>query len=290
MVFTSCQTLATFNPQITSPHSSQPGNPVNRVQPYCSQEVISHFCHAHKAIVWEKGLLFAISVGRRRTERKRIGKQIELRGKTNSRQSVDNQANNLEEKHELMFFPLPVLEDLGPREHKPMPCSFLFQFQSSHKCPRATPARGKKHYLSRCQHAVVLGGAQELAHETGSLHAATAQQTLLGSAASLCQPSAFPCLSHASMAKCGWRYLILESPQSRQQSWCQAATSLPQDLNSGSPSPGHPEMGTAVTTSIWLVRKWEACFTYRTNIIFKGGDKIMKCASIQLKFKFFFFF
>lgn len=60
---------------------------------------------------------------------------------------------------------------------------------------------------------------------------------------SLCQPSAFPCLSHARVAKV-WlvlQYLILELPSSASR-----AAARPRHLNLGSPSPGHPTAGTPV--------------------------------------------
>lgn len=150
-----------------------------------------------------------------------------------------------------LFSPLPMLEDLGPRERKPMPCSFLFQFQSSHKPSWATPARGKMNYLCRCQNAVLLGGARELAHTRGSLCAATAaaQQTLLWSAASLCHPSAFPCPSHASTAKV-WlvlQCLILESPSWATRGGARQPCPCPGSCVWAAPPRSIPGMGTAVT-------------------------------------------
>lgn len=181
-------------------------------------------------------------------------------------------------------FPPSVLEDLGLMEHKPMPCCFLFQFQKS---SWATPTRGKLHYFSRCQHAVLLGGVHTC--EAGSLYAATAGSTANPSEI-CCSPAPALCLALPVPHQHGKGVLGASVPDPgvphfNQLCWWQAATSSPGDLHLGSPSPGHPRDGNCCHTRVWLVRK-EVCFICRTDDFFKEEKKIMKCASIQLRLNF----
>lgn len=115
-----------------------------------------------------------------------------------------------------------------------MPCSFLSQFQSSHKSSWATPARGKMHYLSRCQRAVLLGGSSG-GHTCEGFPFPQRSKSFLD----LLHPCASLCPAMPAGQRGGWCFSSRScSPQSSQQSWCHV---LSQGPPFGQPFPRAPQ-------------------------------------------------
>lgn len=227
MVFTSWQTLPTFNPQITSLCSSQPENPVNRGQPYCRQEVNSHFHHAQKAKLWEKGLLFAISVGRMKTERKRGNESKQSLEEKPIPDRVDNQANNLEEKHELIVSSANV-GGFGTEGRQTYAMHFAFSVSMQSQILMGYPSKRTDALFKLVPACSAAGRSRELTHVRGSLSAAQHSTSSLDLLIPVPAP-AFPCLPLPAWQRCGWHSVPDPgASQSSQQSCCHGLAQGPE--------------------------------------------------------------